>query len=331
MVRSPPLDMRCLKILVLGAGVLGTLYAVKLSQAGHHTSLLARGGRLAELKRDGAGVENLRTGELATAPKLAAVDKTALTDRFDLVLVLVRKTQLASVLPLLGCCGAPTVLFLLNNPEHPSALVDAVGRDRVLLGFPGAGGMLEGGIVRYALIPEQPTTIGELAGVLTPRLRQLASMLREAGLPTATSRDMPSWLKTHAIFVTAVSGALYQAGGSARALAEDTRLLRIFVTAVHEGFAGLHLAGVTVTPWKLDLLFGVLPRAFAIAYWRRYFASPLADVIFTGHARAASDEMAELARECRAFFAERGFYGPELERLWTTVEDVAGGLQSISR
>ena len=39
------------KIFVFGAGVLGSLYAGKLHQAGYEVTLLARGNRLAELKR----------------------------------------------------------------------------------------------------------------------------------------------------------------------------------------------------------------------------------------------------------------------------------------
>jgi len=193
-------------VLVIGAGVLGSLYAAKLSQAGHAVSLLARGNRLREIQHNGLRIEERRTGECSTI-RVALKDSVSIEESYDLALVVVRKTQLASVLPMLRDeCSAPNVLFFVNNPEGPGRTVEAIGRERVLLGFPGAGGVLEGGVVRYALIREQPTTLGELDGERTLRLRALATMLQSAGFRTALSGNMIAWLKTHAIFVTAVSG-----------------------------------------------------------------------------------------------------------------------------
>jgi hypothetical protein len=62
------------------------------------------------------------------------------------------------------------MLFMLNNPVGSNDLVSALGQDRLQLGFPGAGGTLDGHIVRYALISQQPTSLGELNGGVT-RLR----------------------------------------------------------------------------------------------------------------------------------------------------------------
>ena len=42
-----------MKLLVYGAGVTGSLFSVRLHEAGHDVSLLARGERLAALRRHG--------------------------------------------------------------------------------------------------------------------------------------------------------------------------------------------------------------------------------------------------------------------------------------
>jgi ketopantoate reductase len=42
-----------MKLLVYGAGVLGSLFAARMHEAGHDVSLLARGERLAALRRHG--------------------------------------------------------------------------------------------------------------------------------------------------------------------------------------------------------------------------------------------------------------------------------------
>jgi 2-dehydropantoate 2-reductase len=50
---------------------------------------------------------------------------------------------------------------MLNDPSGFSALIDALGSHRVMVGLPGAGGTLEGYVVYHTMIAQQPTTIGE--------------------------------------------------------------------------------------------------------------------------------------------------------------------------
>jgi 2-dehydropantoate 2-reductase len=48
-------------ILVFGAGVIGTVYASKLRQAGNSVTVLARGARLDDIRRHGPILENVVT------------------------------------------------------------------------------------------------------------------------------------------------------------------------------------------------------------------------------------------------------------------------------
>jgi 2-dehydropantoate 2-reductase len=69
-----------------------------------------------------------------------------------MALIAVRWGQLGEIMPgLIANNKIPTVVFMLNNPLGSAALVKALGADRVVLGFPGAGGTLEGHTVHYAL------------------------------------------------------------------------------------------------------------------------------------------------------------------------------------
>src|ERR1700733_742521 len=126
-------------------------------------------------------------------------------DQYDIALIAVRRDQVASGVPGLAANHRiPILIFMLNNPTGSSDLAQALGRDRVLLGFPGAGGTRDRHLVRYAMIAQQPTTLGELDGRRSARVRLIAAALRQSGFPTRLSRDMDAWLKTHAFFVTAV-------------------------------------------------------------------------------------------------------------------------------
>lgn len=72
---------------------------------------------------------------------------------------------------------------MVNNAAGPGVMMDAVGRERVLLGFAGAGGTLSREVVSYTTTPAflQHTAFGEPGGALTPRLRAIAAAFRSAG------------------------------------------------------------------------------------------------------------------------------------------------------
>lgn len=201
-----------MKILVFGAGVVGTLYAARLQEAGHQVTVLARDSRLADVRRHGLVLEDVLTG-VRSVTQVSIVDRLYAEDSYDIALVAVRKDQLSAVMPdLASNKGIPTVLFMLNNPLGSAKLVDALGTGRVLLGFPGAGGELQGHIVRYAMIAQQPTTLGEPSGRPTVRLLALAKAFRASGFRTRVESEMDAWLSSHAFFVTSITGAIYLAG-----------------------------------------------------------------------------------------------------------------------
>jgi 2-dehydropantoate 2-reductase len=312
------------KILSSGAGVIGTLYAAKLQEVGHRVTVLARGQRLADIRQYGLVLEDIVRGGRSTT-QVDTTERLGLDDQYDVALIIVRRDQLASVMPeLTANRRIPTMLFMPNNPTGSADLVQALGQDRVLLGFPGAGGTRDGHVIRYVMIAQQPTTLGEFGGRQTARLRTVAGAFRGSGFPTKISRNMDAWLKAHAFFVTAISGAIYLAGGDCRRLSEDNAALALMTKGVCEGFAAVRALGLIVTPFPLKVLFTWLPQTFAIHYWRRFFASEMADYVFGGHARTASQEMREVAGDCRTLLDKSGVEAPALRQLYHAIDAYAG-------
>jgi len=318
-----------MNFLIYGAGVIGTLYAAKLRDAGNQVTVLARGKRLTDIRRYGLALENVVSGDLSTT-QVDTIERLAPDDHYDVALVTVRRDQLAGVLPELKANRViPTFLFMLNNPAGSTGLVQTLGRDRVLLGFPGAGGTPDGHVMRYALIAQQPTMLGELNGRPTARLQKLAEIFRASGFATRISNDMDAWLKAHAFFVTAICGAIYIAGGNCHNLSENKAALALMASGVHEGFAAVRALGLVVRPFALRVLFVWLPQWFAIAYWRRYFASRMADHVFGSHARSASNEMREIAEDCRILLDMSGVEARALPRLYHAIGVYADRAGSI--
>lgn len=114
------------RILVIGACVIGSVYAGKLLEAGHEVVLLARGRRLADLQASGLILEEAQSGQ-RTALSAAAVAALDPADRYDLVLVPVRAVQLTSTLPLLtGMRDCSDVVFFGNTTGRQAQLVGAL-------------------------------------------------------------------------------------------------------------------------------------------------------------------------------------------------------------
>jgi 2-dehydropantoate 2-reductase len=313
-----------MKILVYGAGVIGTLYGGRLARAGHRVTVVARGRRLVEIRQHGLVLEDI-VHRRRWRVRVEAAERFDPENDQDLALITVRRDQLTSVLPELATNSRiPILLFMLNNPTGSASLAEALGPDRVLLGFPGAGGTRDGHVVSYAMIAQQPTTLGELDGTRTGRLREIAKAFRDADFPTKICGDMDAWLKAHAFFVTAICGAIYLAAGDCRNLSRDNAVLTLMMHGVREGFTAVRALGQIVTPFSLQVLFTWLPDVFVIGYWRRFFATEMADYIFGGHARAAAREMRDLASDCRSLLEKSGVEAPSLWRLYRAIDEFIG-------
>ena len=224
-------------ILVYGAGVIGSVYAARLQEAGQNVSLLARGQRAVSLRAHGIQLENASTGRRTTT-QVSVVEDLAPTDKYDVVLVTVRLDQLHSVLPILAANRqVPTLLFLLNNPAGMRQF-EQLDPQRVVPGFPALGGVREGDVVHYITLRQVPTMLGEADGRVTPRLRQLAAVFKQAGFTVHLNPDMQMWLRTHAIMDMGIIAAVMMTGGSAQ-LARSRRNVVMLVQAIREGLLSL--------------------------------------------------------------------------------------------
>jgi len=319
-----------LRILVIGAGVIGSVYAARLQAAGYSVTLLARGQHAADLRANGLVLEDAPTGQ-STTSHLRIVEQLVPEDSYDLALVCVRLDQVAATLPELAANQQiPLLVFFFNNPTGTQLLVERLGRERVVLGFPGVGGTREGTRVRYVLLRQQPTTLGEVDGKITPRLRRLSAMFAQAGFSTALSRSMDGWLKTHAVFVSCVSAALVLAGGDSVRLGQNRAGVAQMVSAIREGFTAVQSLGVRVTPFNLKLIFWWMPRWFAVRYWQRALQTEMGTLAIAPHARAARAEMSQVAREILAFLELSPVAVPTLKRLLAALEEPPPALPASS-
>jgi 2-dehydropantoate 2-reductase len=305
-----------MKVLVYGAGVLGSLYAARLQESGHDVTVLARGKRFDEIEAQGIVLEHALTG-IRSVTAVAVTRELKPDDSFDLVLVVMRRNQVADVLPALAANkGSAQVVFMVNNPLGYGEWLQAVGRDRLLVGFAGAGGTRVDGVVYYHVVSPllQPTTFGEPEGGVTERVRAIARVFRQAGFPTAVCPDMAGWQKTHVAWVSAMANGLYMAGGSGDGMASRPDVVRLTVRAIREGFVVLRALGVPVTPGKLRA-FEWIPMPILVAVLRAWARTRHFDTIATRHTLAAFDEMEMVSTDFQSLARSTTVSTPALDTL----------------
>jgi len=190
----------------------------------------------------------------------------------------------------------------------------------VVLGFPSVGGTRQGEVVRYLLIRQQQTTLGEVDGRVTPRLQHLATAFKKAGFSVTFSPDMQAWLKTHAIFVSCVCAALATAEGDSARLGHTRTSVVMMVKAVCEGFQALQAQGFPISPFNLKVIFTWMPMWFAVLYWQYALRTTIGTLAMAPHANAAHDEMRQVARDIMVQLQTSSRSTPTLSYLLTFLE-----------
>jgi 2-dehydropantoate 2-reductase len=282
-----------MEVLLVGAGVIGTVYGTQLAAEGHQVSVHGHGPRTTQVSSHGLAATDTMTLVRTTAPARVA-DEPGRT-RYDLVLISVRADQLSSASGLLrNLPGTPVLLFFGNNPAGRTALPkDLPGRTH--LGFPGVGGsMAADGTARYVRISRQPTTLETGGG---PVVEAFQATLSRRGFAVSRVSDMDGWLAYHGLFVGSVAAALYRCHGSAAELAEDRPSLTLMCRSIEEGFAALKRTGTSGLPGNLRTLHRPFLRPVAVRYWARTMRSPMGELCFAAHSRRAEPEMRALAAD----------------------------------
>ena len=229
-----------MKIAIVGAGSIGSTFALQLAQGGHEVTVVARGKRLEQLQREGAIVTS--TGQRAPVLVNAALDATI---AYDLVLVTVLAFQVDAVLPALKASAAKTVMFMFNTFEPLARLREAVGEARFTFGFPAILASLDEGVLTTTIV-----TRGSLkTTVIDPAW---AKTFTAAGIPTVIEADMESWLRTHAAMVAPTMALSITA--HARKGGVIWSEARSYARAIDEGFALVRELGNTITPPSMGML-----------------------------------------------------------------------------
>jgi len=304
-----------MKILVYGAGVIGSIYAARLYEVGCNVTLLVRNKHYQYLKQNGVIIKDILTGK-QTISKVPLTPKLETNDFYDLIIVTVRLDQLDNLVPVLKnnkvCL---LIMLMLNNPESMEQLTTELNPKHIILGFPGAGGTYKNNIINYIQIKQQETTIGEINGKISVNIKEIKALFESAGFNVAISDNMEAWLKVHAIFVACVAAAIIKEDGDSVQLGKKRSSVKVMVQSIREGFTACKSLGTPIVPANLKIIFLIMPQWFSISYWQKAMIGEVGTLAMAPHANKAKDEMKLLAKKVLTIVHSYSYPTPTLDIL----------------
>jgi 2-dehydropantoate 2-reductase len=182
-----------MKTYMIGAGAMGGVYGGLLVRAGYDVTLVdIRRDHVEKIRKDGLTVEGVRgthVVRIASETELGGLPPGDLAIIFTDANSTVEAAKAANRLLKSDGCA----LTLQNGIGNVEALVAALGEARVIAGV-SMNSAAAPGLARSAYTHNGMTSIGELDGKDTPRIRQVAEMFNKAEIPTEIVADPMSYV-----------------------------------------------------------------------------------------------------------------------------------------
>lgn len=172
--------MRTVKIAIIGAGAMGSLYGGLLSEAGHDVYLIdIRTDHIEAISQRGLYIESKDGTRIVR--NIQAVTDPKKVGEVQLVFIFVKATETEkAIIQNQAVIGENTIVLTLQNGlGNIEKIQQIVPEKNILAGTTGHGATMIGpGVIRHA--GEGKTVIGELDGKITDRLQKIYDLLHKA-------------------------------------------------------------------------------------------------------------------------------------------------------
>lgn len=259
-----------MRILIYGAGVIGSLYAVLLKEAGYDTTIYARGHRLEVLQNQGL---LYKKNNIIKKVDIKIIDHLQDNDIYDFIFLTVRENQLYQALKELKSNKSKTIITMVNTLDNYEKWESIVEKGKILPAFPGAGGTITNNILDATLAPKiiQPTTFSEISGKKTKRTEQLSQILKHAHIPYQQVNNMHIWQLCHLGMVVPLADAYYQTENP-KFVGQDKVVMRKTTIQLKKNFNTLYKNLNTLSLVKMHI-FRYLPTSILIYILSQTFKS----------------------------------------------------------
>ena len=232
-----------MRFLVFGAGVLGCNLTRNLFRAGKDVTLLARGQWAESIRKDGLRIKDKLSPRMSVS-RVPVVSELKPEDRYDVIFVVMRYTQLGSILDALRVNQTRNIFFVGNNVRS-AALAASLPEKNVLFAFASSAGHRERGYV--ASVDLKKITIGQLSGA-TSNEKLIGQIFDGTKYKVTYEPNMGDYLLCHAAFVLPAAFACYKTDGDLKRLKGNAAYLSRLIDANIEGYRVIRNAGHEILP-----------------------------------------------------------------------------------
>lgn len=305
-----------MNVLVVGMGVLGSLLAHELIKTNHEVTVLARNQRYYDLVKEGLTINHTKQ-KTTTTDKIDVISSLEDDHYYDVVFVVVQKSQLEDLLPQLAKNKLlKRIVFVGNNCEAEKTFKTykkLSGNQNVLFGFLSCAGRREESIIVNWHTNACRFSIGSLDSKLTD-VNLVKELLKESDLQIVIRKDINAWLKHHCAMVAPLALAIQYEGKADETLKKSETLL-IAVNAVKECIKMFESQGIMNEPPHNDRLMNLSEKK-----WRwllaRLLTTKTGKIMAVDHSLTAFSEMEQLTYELLCYSKEYNYPLPHLAKLY---------------
>ncbi len=305
-----------MKILVLGAGVLGCNLAMNLFLAGKDVALLARGNWGEHIEKNGLTVKYRYSFKKKNA-KIPVVHTLNAQDAYDMIFVAVRFTQLDSVMPMLRENVSRNIVFVGNNTRAERCAA-ALPDKNVMFAFASSAGHREKEYV--ASLDLKKITIGQLKNAPSNE-RLIQSVFADTPYKVAYEPNMNDYLLSHAAFIIPCVFACYYTNGNLKKIGRNKAYIERIIRANIEGYSALEKAGHEILPSGDNNFRSEKYHKTCCKVYKLMCRTSIGKICASDHAMNAVGEMSALNKDLKAIFANANAPFEEWKRLESEVSE----------
>lgn len=290
-----------MRILIIGAGVLGCNMAHNFYKAGKNVTLLARGKWGENIRENGLVIKN----EFSIKPscdRIPVISELSSDNEFDVIFVCLRYTQLQSIIDTLKNNLTKNIVFIGNNVDA-EGFAKALPDKNVMFGFVSSVGHRETDCV--VSIDLRKITIGDLKNNASNK-GLIDKIFSNTKYKMVYEPNIGDYLISHAAFVIPAAFACYYTDGNLKKIKNNKTFIYKIIDANAECYAAVEALGHELLPKGEEDYRSDKYRKMCYRFYKLMCSTVLGKLCASDHAMSAADEMNLLALELEKMIYKSG-------------------------